>query len=94
MHSCIEFVIGNESHSKNLLLARVHTPFVDGFINKNYPGQEEEMFEKLSQTQPIGRMWKPQEIADLALFLSSDEAGFITGSDYAIDGGFIKLNGK
>ena len=52
------------------------------------------MFEKLSQTQPIGRMGKPQEIADLALFLSSDEAGFITGSDYAIDGGFIKLNGK
>ncbi len=74
--------------------ARVHTPFVDGFINKNYPGQEEEMFEKLSQTQPIGRMGKPQEIADLALFLSSEEAGFITGSDYAIDGGFIKLNGK
>ena len=74
--------------------ARVHTPFVDGFIKKNYPGEEQEMFDKLSQTQPIGRMGKPQEIADLALFLSSDEAGFITGSDYAIDGGFIKLNGK
>ena len=74
--------------------ARVHTPFVDGFIKKNYPGEEQEMFDKLSQTQPIGRMGKPQEIADLALFLSSDEVGFITGSDYAIDGGFIKLNGK
>ena len=73
---------------------RVHTPFVDGFINKNYPGKETEMFEKLSKTQPIGRMGKPQEIADLALFLCSDEAGFITGSDYAIDGGFIKLNGN
>lgn len=73
---------------------RVHTPFVDGFIKKNYPGKEEEIFENLSKTQPIGRMGKPQEIADLALFLCSSEAGFITGSDYAIDGGFIKLNGK
>ncbi len=71
---------------------RVHTPFVDGFLAKNYPGKEEEMFEKLSKTQPIGRMGKPNEIADLALFLCSDEAGFITGTDYPIDGGFIKLN--
>ena len=73
---------------------RVHTPFVDGFINKNYPGQEEEMFEKLSKTQPIGRMGSTQEIADLVLFLCSDEAGFITGSNYPIDGGFVTLNGK
>jgi 2-keto-3-deoxy-L-fuconate dehydrogenase len=72
--------------------ARVHTPFVDGFISKNYPGKEAEMFEKLSQTQPIGRMGKPDEIASLVLFLCSDEAGFITGNDYPIDGGFIKLN--
>ena len=74
--------------------ARVHTPFVDGFISKNYPGQEKEMFEKLSKTQPIGRMGTPEEIATLALYLSSDEAGFITGTDYPIDRGFIKLNGK
>lgn len=73
--------------------ARVHTPFVDGFIAKNYPGKEKEMFETLSKTQPIGRMGKPEEIANLALFLCSDEAGFITGTDYPIDGGFIKLNG-
>jgi NAD(P)-dependent dehydrogenase (short-subunit alcohol dehydrogenase family) len=72
---------------------RVHTPFVDGFISKNYPGREAEMFDKLSKTQPIGRMGKPQEIADLALYLCSDESGFITGTDYPIDGGFIKLNG-
>ncbi|WP_289664133.1 SDR family NAD(P)-dependent oxidoreductase [Flavobacterium panacagri] len=72
--------------------ARVHTPFVDGFIAKNYPGKEEEIFEKLSQSQPIGRMGKPEEIATLALFLCSDESSFITGSDYPIDGGFIKLN--
>jgi len=72
--------------------ARVHTPFVDGFISKNYPGKEAEIFEKLSQSQPIGRMGKPEEIASLILFLCSDEASFITGSDYAIDGGFTKLN--
>ncbi|MBV4355608.1 SDR family NAD(P)-dependent oxidoreductase [Pinibacter aurantiacus] len=72
--------------------ARVHTPFVDGFLQKNYPGQEKEMYEKLSKTQPIGRMGKPDEIANLILFLCSDEAGFITGCDYPIDGGFIKLN--
>src|SRR5690349_9980871 len=71
---------------------RVHTPFVDGFLAKNYPGKEKEMFEKLSKTQPIGRMAKPEEIANLILYLCSDEAGFITGSDYNIDGGFIKLN--
>jgi NAD(P)-dependent dehydrogenase (short-subunit alcohol dehydrogenase family) len=71
---------------------RVHTPFVDGFIAKNYPDQQKEMFEKLSATQPIGRMAKPQEIAHLALYLCSDEAAFITGCDYPIDGGFLYLN--
>jgi 2-keto-3-deoxy-L-fuconate dehydrogenase len=70
---------------------RVHTPFVDGFLAKNYPGREAEMFEKLSRSQPIGRMGLPVEVAELALFLCSDAAAFITGSDYAIDGGFISL---
>ncbi|HEX3079598.1 MAG TPA: glucose 1-dehydrogenase [Puia sp.] len=73
--------------------ARVHTPFVDGFIAKNYAGLEEEMFKKLSASQPIGRMASPEEIAALALYLCSDEASFITGNDYPIDGGFLKLNG-
>jgi 2-keto-3-deoxy-L-fuconate dehydrogenase len=72
--------------------ARVHTPFVDGFIQKNYPGKESEMFEKLSRSQPIGRMAKPEEVAYLALYLCSEEAAFITGVDYPIDGGFINLN--
>jgi 2-keto-3-deoxy-L-fuconate dehydrogenase len=71
--------------------ARVHTPFVDGFIAKNYTGMEEEMFKKLSASQPIGRMAKPEEVAALALYLCSDEASFITGNDYPIDGGFVKL---
>jgi NAD(P)-dependent dehydrogenase (short-subunit alcohol dehydrogenase family) len=72
--------------------ARIHTPFVDGFINKNYPGQEKEIFEKLSKSQPIGRMGNPNEVAALALYLCSDEAGFVTGNDYPLDGGFVKLN--
>ena len=72
--------------------ARVHTPFVDNYIKKNYAGQEKEMFEKLSKTQPIGRMAKPSEIAAMALYLASDEASFLTGADYLIDGGFVHLN--
>lgn len=72
--------------------ARVHTAFVDGFLKANYPGKETEMFEKLSRTQPVGRMGKPSEIAALALYLCSDEAAFVTGCDYPIDGGFLKLN--
>lgn len=70
---------------------RVHTPFVDGFLSKNYPGQEKEMFEKLAATQPIGRMGKPEEIAALVYYLASDEATFITGSNFPIDGGFLGL---
>jgi NAD(P)-dependent dehydrogenase (short-subunit alcohol dehydrogenase family) len=72
--------------------ARVHTPFVDGFIEKHYPGKEHEMFEKLSATQPIGRMGEPDEVAALAYYLSSKQASFITGSDYPLDGGFTRLN--
>lgn len=82
----------NNIRCNSISPARVHTPFVDGFIAKNYPGRESEMFEALSKTQPIGRMATPDEIASLALFLCSDESGFITGNDYPIDGGFIKLN--
>lgn len=73
--------------------ARVHTPFVDGYLQKNYPGREQEMFEKLSKSQPIGRMGEPAEVASLALFLCSDEASFITGVDYPLDGGYLNLRG-
>jgi NAD(P)-dependent dehydrogenase (short-subunit alcohol dehydrogenase family) len=73
--------------------ARVHTPFVDGYLKKNYPGREQEMFQKLSASQPIGRMGEPHEVAALALFLCSEEAAFITGTDYPIDGGFFNLRG-
>jgi 2-keto-3-deoxy-L-fuconate dehydrogenase len=71
--------------------ARVHTPFVDGYLAKNYPGQEAEMFAKLSAWQPIGRMGRPDEVAALAAFLCSEEAAFITGSAYDLDGGVSLL---
>jgi 2-keto-3-deoxy-L-fuconate dehydrogenase len=73
--------------------ARVHTPFVDGYLKKHYPGREQEMFDKLAKSQPIGRMARPEEVASLALFLCSDEAAFITGVDYPLDGGFFNLRG-
>ena len=73
--------------------ARVHTPFVDGFVKKNYPGKEKEMFEKLAQSQPIGRMARPEEVASLALYLCSDASSFVTGADFPLDGGFFNLKG-
>jgi len=71
--------------------ARVHTPFVDGFLAKNYPGEEAEKMKTLGQSQPIGRMGTPDEIAMLALYLCSDASSFVTGVDYPIDGGFFNL---
>jgi NAD(P)-dependent dehydrogenase (short-subunit alcohol dehydrogenase family) len=71
--------------------ARIHTPFVDGFLEENYPDQIEEKFEEPSQTQPIGRMGEPEEVAQLCLYLCSEKADFITGSNVPIDGGFVTL---
>jgi len=73
--------------------ARVHTPFVDSYLSRTYPGREKEMYDKLAETQPIGRMGEPDEIASLALYLCSDASGFITGTNYPIDGGFLNLHG-
>lgn len=71
--------------------ARVHTPFVDGFVAKNYPGREAEMMATLSAAQPIGRMAEPEEVANLAVYLCSDEASFVTGMNYCLDGGYMNL---
>ena len=71
--------------------ARVYTPFVDSYLEKHYADRKEEMFKELESHQPIGRMGKPEEIAGLAAFLCSDEATFITGSAYHIDGGVTNL---
>jgi len=69
--------------------ARVHTPFVDNYLRQSYPGREQEMFRQLSEYQPVGRMGTPDEVAALALYLCSDEASFITGQAYPIDGGVL-----
>ena len=74
-----------------ILPARIHTPFVDGFIAKNYPDNSDEMFQKLSEAQPCGRMGKPEEVAATAVFLCSDEASFITGCPYPVDGGTLYI---
>jgi len=71
--------------------ARIHTPFVDGFVQKNYPGREAEMFATLARSQPIGRMGTIDEVALLALYLCSDASSFVTGADYPLDGGFFNL---
>lgn len=71
--------------------ARIHTPFVDRFITENYPGEESRMFERLSKSQPMGRMGTADEVAQLVLYLSSDEAAFVTGAAYPIDGGYTAV---
>ena len=73
--------------------ARVHTPFVDDYLRKSYPGREKEMYDKLAASAPMGRMGEPEEVASLALFLCSSEASFLTGVDYPLDGGFFNLHG-
>jgi len=69
--------------------ARIQTPFVDGYLRAHYPGREDEMRRVLDAYQPIGRMGTPEEVATLALYLCSDEAAFVTGQAYPIDGGVL-----
>jgi NAD(P)-dependent dehydrogenase (short-subunit alcohol dehydrogenase family) len=83
-YSVVRDYVGHNIRCNSISPARVHTTFVDGYLKKNYPGREQKMFEKLAQTQPIGRMGEPDEVASLALFLCSDAASFITGVDYPL----------
>jgi len=86
--------VGQGIRSNCVCPGRVHTPFVEGFLNKSFPNDSEgkaKKFKELSEYQPIGRMGQPHEIAALVAFLASDEAGFITGSAYDIDGGVTLL---
>jgi NAD(P)-dependent dehydrogenase (short-subunit alcohol dehydrogenase family) len=69
--------------------ARIHTPFVDRYLAEHYPGREAEMFRQLSEYQPIGRMGTAEEVAALAVYLCSDEAAFVTGQAYPLDGGVL-----
>jgi 2-keto-3-deoxy-L-fuconate dehydrogenase len=69
--------------------ARVQTPFVEGYLRQHYPGREDEMRRQLDAYQPLGRMGTPEEVAALALYLCSDEAAFVTGQAYPIDGGVL-----
>jgi 2-keto-3-deoxy-L-fuconate dehydrogenase len=85
--------IGDKIRCNCVSPARVHTPFVDNFVKKQYPGREAEMMKRLAMAQPIGRMGDPHEVAMLVLFLCSDQASFITGVDYSIDGGFLTVRG-
>jgi 2-keto-3-deoxy-L-fuconate dehydrogenase len=69
--------------------ARIHTPFVDGYVAANFAGREQQVLQELSAYQPVGRMGTPEEVAYLALYLCSDEASFVTGQAYPIDGGVL-----
>lgn len=90
-YSIAKDFIGQGVRCNCICPARVHTPFVDGYLARTYPGREAEMFEKLSAAQPIGRMASPDEVAALALYLCSDEASFVTGCAYPLDGGAVNL---
>jgi NAD(P)-dependent dehydrogenase (short-subunit alcohol dehydrogenase family) len=90
-YSVAKDYLANKIRCNSISPARVHTPFVDGFVRENYPGREQAMLDSLARSQPIGRMAEPREVASLALFLCSEEASFITGADYPIDGGFFNL---
>lgn len=66
----------------------VDTPFVEGYLEKHHKHEKDKVRAELNQRQPIGRLGRPEEIANLALYLSSAEASFVNGSVMPIDGGW------
>lgn len=66
----------------------VETPFVEGYLEKFHKHNKEEVRAELRARQPIGRLGRPEEVASMARYLASDEAAFINGSLFTIDGGW------
>jgi 2-keto-3-deoxy-L-fuconate dehydrogenase len=66
----------------------VYSPFVEGYVERFHHDTREETIKELHARQPIGRMGRPDEVADLAVYMASDEAGFMTGSAVVLDGGW------
>lgn len=66
----------------------VDSPFVEGYLEKYHKHEKEKVRAELNARQPIGRLGKPEEIAYMALYLSSDEAAFANGGVHSIDGGW------
>jgi NAD(P)-dependent dehydrogenase (short-subunit alcohol dehydrogenase family) len=66
----------------------VQSPFVEGYLEKFHKHNKEEMRAELRARQPIGRLGQPEEIASMVRYLASDEAAFINGSVFTIDGGW------
>jgi len=66
----------------------IETPFVEGYLEKFHKENKEEVRSELRARQPIGRLGQPEEIASMVRYLASDEAAFISGSIFTIDGGW------
>jgi NAD(P)-dependent dehydrogenase (short-subunit alcohol dehydrogenase family) len=66
----------------------IHTSFVEGYLERSFAANKDEVRQQLHARQPLGRMGRPDEIAYAALYLASDEAAFVTGSTLVIDGGW------
>jgi NAD(P)-dependent dehydrogenase (short-subunit alcohol dehydrogenase family) len=66
----------------------VYSPFVEGYVERFHSETREETIKELHARQPIGRMGRPDEVAELAVYMASDEAAFMTGSAVVLDGGW------
>ena len=69
----------------------VDSPFVEAYVNRFHHDTREQTIQELHARQPLGRMGRPEEVADLAVYLASDEASFMTGSAVVLDGGWTAL---
>ncbi len=79
--------VGQGIRANAICPGTIHTPFVEGYLERSFAATKDEERQKLHARQPIGRMGRPDEIASAALYLASDEAAFVTGSTLVIDGG-------